>query len=720
VAHWGRASKALGHAVLIWLVATVTLVLVAPLIPGMRLGEAGRGPFGWLVAAGAAAGTFGVLSALVWPWLVRAMLLVPSMVLASLVFVLNGGLVLLALHLVPRDYGTLDLPSAVMVAAALSTAISATHGALAARDDEAYRRRLARIAGRRVRRRDHAGTVAGEPPPALVFLQLDGVSQDVLRQALQDGYLPTVSRWLAGGSHRLTGWRTDWSSQTGASQLAILHGSNHDVPAFRWYEKDTGRLMVCGRPSTAAELERRHGGRPGLLARGGASRGNLFTGGASHAALVLSVSGRASRRDRTGYFAYFSDPASATRTMFSFVAEVARELLASARQRLRNQRPRVRRGGLYPLVRAFATVVARDVVVAAVMGDMLAGRAVVYADLIGYDEVAHHSGVAHAETLEVLRRLDRRVAMIADVARYAPRRYELVLLSDHGQSPSEPFSARFGLTVADLVRSGLSRPELSGPGLSGSELSGSGPAGLGGPGSAGLAALPAWSGRVGPGRHGVGFDDPTVDTGRGAEARLAFPPAQRRAEPVPQRPAGEPIVLASGNLALVSFPDVAHRLTAAEVRQRHPGLIERLAGHPGIGFVLVRDGTRGPLAIGAGGTHELATGRVHGSDPLAAFGPGAAAAVLRTDRFPHCPDLMINSSYCPATGQVLSFEEQIGTHGGLGGEQNRAFLLYPAHLPAPQAPLTGAEAVHRLFAGWLEHLQPSEALTAGRRGHCGE
>jgi len=679
VARWGRASRTAGHAVLIWLVATVTLGLLALVMPDFRLGdEAGRGPLGALAAAGAAAGMFGVLSALVWPWLVRAMLLVPSMVLASLVFVLNGGLVMLALQLVPRDYGTLDLPSAVMVAAALSTAISGTHGALAARDDEAYRRRLTRMAGRRVRRRGPAGAGTVEPPPGVVFLQLDGVSHDVFQLATRTGHLPTVARWLAGGSHRLVPWRTDWSSQTGASQLAILHGSNHDVPAFRWYEKDTGRLMVCGRPSTAAELERRHADRPGLLASGGASRGNMFTGGASHAALVLSVSGRASRRDRTGYFAYFSDPASAIRTIGSFVAEVIRELLASARQRYRDERPLVRRGGLYPLVRACATVVERDVVVAAVMGDVLAGRAVVYADLIGYDEVAHHSGVRHPDTLDVLRRLDRRVAMIADVARYAPRRYELVLLSDHGQSPSVPFTRCFGRSVADLVRGG-------------------------------------------PGRGGGGFVDPSVDTGRGAEARLTFSPSQGRAGEPPVLPpgeaAGEPIVLASGNVALVSFPDVPHRMSATEVEDRHPGLIARLAGHPGIGFVLVRDAERGPLAVGAGGSHELATGRVHGTDPLAMFGPGAAEAVRRVDSFPHCPDLMINSSYRPADGRVFSFEEQIGTHGGLGGAQNRAFLLYPAHLPAPDEPLTGAEAMHTLFSRWLDHLQPTEALAASRTSH---
>ncbi len=78
----------------------------------------------------------------------------------------------------------------------------------------------------------------------------------------------------------------------------------------------------------------------------------------------------------------------------SFVAEVVREIGQSTRARLRRQRPRVRRGGLYPFIRAFATVVERDVVVAAVIGDMLAGRTAVYADLVAYDEVAHHSGPA--------------------------------------------------------------------------------------------------------------------------------------------------------------------------------------------------------------------------------------------------------------------------------------------------------------------------------------
>ena len=57
-----------------------------------------------------------------------------------------------------------------------------------------------------------------------------------------------MARWLAAGTHRLVEWETDLSSQTGASQAGILLGSNDDIPAFRWVEKETGKLMTCSAP----------------------------------------------------------------------------------------------------------------------------------------------------------------------------------------------------------------------------------------------------------------------------------------------------------------------------------------------------------------------------------------------------------------------------------------------------------------------------------------
>ncbi|MFJ6217400.1 alkaline phosphatase family protein [Streptomyces sp. NPDC092296] len=679
MARWRSVSRALAHTLAVWLAATVTLAVLAVLLPGFQLGTGpGPGPVGALVAAGMAAAFIGVLGAVLWPLIVRALLLVPALVLALLVFVLNGAVVFVALELVPDGPDSLTLSTAAVVAAVLSGTTSAAHGAIAARDDEAYRRRLARLAGRRAGRRLREAASGAAGPAGVLFLQLDGLGHEVLVRAVRDGVMPTLAGWLADGSHRLVPWRTDWSSQTGASQLGILHGDNHDVPAFRWYEKDTGRLMVCNHPSSAAELERRRADRPGLLAVDGASRGNLFSGGAAQSALVLSVSGRLGRRDRSGYFSYFADPANALRTLGSLLAEIVRELVQSARQRLRDVRPRVRRGGLYPLVRAFGTVVERDVVVAAVVGDMLAGRSVVYADLVAYDEVAHHSGVERPETLQVLRRLDRCVALIAGVARYAPRPYEIVVLSDHGQSQGATFADAYGQSLEQLVRRGCGM------------------------------------------RHRLPEQRAGADSGRGAEARTAAKLALGGGERAvaARRPGGEPLVLASGNLGLVYFPDLDRRMTLEEIEERHPGVVRALTGHPGIGFVLVRSAARGPLVIGPRGERELATGAVSGDDPLAPFGAGAARAVARTDTFPHCADLMVNSAYDPATGEVHAFEQQVGSHGGLGGGQNLAFLLHPAALRLPDEGaadgLVGAEALHRLFQGWLAQLQP-----AGRTGGDG-
>ncbi|MDT0317142.1 phage holin family protein [Streptomyces millisiae] len=668
-----RAGAALLRVLAVWAVSTLTMVLLALLLPGFRLQSADGDSLTRLgLTAALGAGFFGLLNALVWPWLVRALLLVPALVLGLLVFLLNGSLLLLALSAVPEGRGAASPAVAAVVAAVMSIASSGTSTLLAVRDTGAQRRRMRRLAGWRATRGQPA------PPsgtPGTVFLQLDGVGYELLCEAIagERPLMPTLAA-LCGTTHRLTPWRTDWSSQTGASQLAILHGSNEDVPAFRWYEKDTGELIVSNRPSSAAELQRRataRSGHPGLLAHDGASRGNLFSGGADQVALVLSVARRGpGQRSRAGYFAYFSDPAHAARTALSFLAELAREVGQSLGARLRGEHPRVARGGLYPLIRAFATVVQRDVVTAAVAGDIINGRTAVYADLVAYDEVAHHSGPRGRDTRQVLAGIDRCVAAIAQAIRYAPRPYHLVLLSDHGQSQGETFRSRYGLSLEELVRAGCGRPPV-----------------------------PRQACRTGA----AGEREPAGAEARGV-ARVALHRPEEPPEPPggPARGRGAPIVLGSGNLGLISFPDLPGRASAEAITARYPDLLRTLADHRGIGFLLVHSERHGPVVLGAGGAqHRLATGEVLGADPLAPFGPGAADAVRRTAGFPHAADIMVNSAVDPDTGEVHAFEDQLGSHGGLGGEQSRAFLMSPLALSPPDDELVGAEAVHRVLRRWL-------------------
>ena len=334
---------------------------------------------------------------------------------------------------------------AALVVAAVSVVIDVFLGS----DDTSSIRIAQRIARRQ-------GIIGSTDVPGIVFLEIDGLALPVLRRAMRDGNAPNMARWLADNSHRLVEWETDLSSQTGASQAGILLGSNEDISAFRWVEKETATLMTCSAPPDCAEIERRRGTGIGLLVDGGASRGNLLSGEAEDVILTVSRM-EEEKRSNPGYRAFLANGDNVTRTLVLFVWEVILEWTAALRAIRRDVRPRGHRGGIYPLMRAALCVFVRDLIVSGVLTDMMRGRPAVYATFSSYDEVAHHSGLERADTLEALRKLDDHFGQVERARRYAPRPYEIVVLSDHGQTQGATFKQRNGYGLDELVERSLSQ-----------------------------------------------------------------------------------------------------------------------------------------------------------------------------------------------------------------------------------------------------------------------
>jgi uncharacterized membrane protein YvlD (DUF360 family) len=672
--------------VIVWVATAALLLLLAWLLPGFHIEGF------W--SALAAAGLLGLVNALVWPTLVRLALPLTVLTLGLLPLVLNAGLLGLVARILPGV--TLDsVWWGVLVTAGLTILTMSLTSLLAIEDDDVVMRQLEH----RSRKRRSADAYDS---PGVVFLQFDGLSHEVLRRAIRDGNAPTLASWLAKGSHRLTVWVTEWSSQTGASQAGILLGSNEDMPAFRWMEKENGRILVSNRPRHAAEIERRHSTGRGLLFADGASRGNIFTGDAQDAVLTMASAGRKHGRIGAGYYAYFSRPNTTMRTLVGTLAEVGREVHQAAVQRRRDVLPRVHRGGFYPLLRSFTTVITRDVIVATLIGDMNAGRSVIYADFVGYDEVAHHSGVERFDALEALRRMDRDVRRLERAAGACNRHYEFVVLSDHGQSQGATFRTRYGKTLGDVVQQAMGNAQIA-DGTTDSDVAGDESWGYAGGALEEIAAGPGIAGRVASraaGRH----EDSTEGVVLGPDRDVASAgPAARVGSAADKDVA----VLASGNCGLIYLLAEPVRMTRERIDQLYPRLIPTLRAHPGIGFLLIRTESGGSVVLGAEGEHELASGLFTGTDPLAAFGPLAPRQVARTDSFEHCADIMVNSLWDDQTGEVAAFEELVGSHGGLGGEQTRPFLLHPAAWPEPADELVGAEQVHVQLRQWLAHIGQS-------------
>ena len=649
------------------------LLLLGALLSGFSV----HGPAGALVTALIAA----ILNALVWPTLSRLALPLSVLTLGGASIALNGALVAVAAAISPG--ATISgWFAGVVVAVGLTIITTVASSLLAIDDDETWQRNVVRRQARR------AGAIASDVP-GVVFLEIDGLAHEVLRRALRDGNAPVLARWLREGTHRLERWETDWSSQTGACQAGLLHGSNEDMPAFRWWEKDRGRAIVTNHPRDAQELERRHSDGRGLLHEDGASRANILSGDAAHSMLTMStVLVRGRGRLGRDYAAYFARPYAVVRTGALAFADYVRERRAQARQVRDDVQPRIPRPRMYALVRAWATVIQRDLQVSAIVGDMMAGRPVVYSTFLAYDEVAHHSGIERHDTLAVLRQVDREIARVQMAIPDAPRPYELVVLSDHGQSQGATFADRWGVTLEDLVRAACE--------------AGSFQAHAGGEDEA-LAYLGAGLTEFARDDTAAGRAVASATRERRAGGAVTLGP-EARAEIESGDDLPEIVVMASGCLGLVSFPREPGRVTLERLSELHPRLVPALREHPGIGFVVVRSQQRGAVALGADGVHYLNEGLVEGEDPLAPFGPNAAAHVRRTDGFPHCPDVLVNASFSPDTEEVSAFEELVGSHGGMGGSQSFPFVLFPSALPYPEHEVVGAEHLHRVLRRWLVEL----------------
>jgi uncharacterized membrane protein YvlD (DUF360 family) len=650
---WQRVAW---RSVVVTAVTGMTLWLLAAIIPGFDIDT-----FGHAVLAG---GVVGLVNAVVWPAL--AFLVVPISVLTLGIgaIVLNGLITFLVLDLLPG----VDIDGfwpALWVVVGLVIVATAIGGLLAVDDTSWVDQRVSRLARKRV----HGANVTDVP--GIVFIQLDGVAHAVLMRAIRSGDAPNLHRWLLEGSHFLVGWETGWSSQTGVSQCGLLHGSTVDMPAFRWLDKSTGEIMVSNHPKCAALIERAHSNGEGLLAHEGSSYGNLFSGDAERAVLTMSGAGRRKEgRTGAGYFGYFSRPGQTIRTAMAAFVEIGRERLAASRQRRWGVVPRVERGWTYALLRTFTTVITRDVSVQGVINDMCEGRSAIYVDLLGYDEVAHHSGPERVDALAVLRDLDRQIGRIERTRLWTPRPYKIVVLSDHGQTQGSTFQQRCGQTLAELVA------ELCGEAISGDADA-----------EAGRTESTAWLRQA---RHSDGATDKVATD--------------------------VPLVLGSGSLGLISFPGSGHRLTREEIDARYPRLIAGLARHDDIGFVLVREANGTSVVLGRNGSLDLATGEVVGEDPLQPFGARARAQVAEVDSYTTVADLMVNSRYDPELEEVFAFEDQVSSHGGLGGPQTHPFLLYPRELTRPATEIFTSPAMYKILKGWLAEVgHSSEKLGLLRR-----
>ena len=528
------------------------------------------------------------------------------------------------------------------------------------------------------RGRKRVATVDDPDVDGIVFIQLDGLPFPVLRWAIAAGSVPTMRRWLSSGDHLLREWTPQLPCTTPASQLGILHGTIDRVPAFRWYDRELGRLLVANRPADAAIIEERASNGRGLLADDGVSVSNIFTGDAPRAFLTMSRAKleRSSVEKRRTFAGFLTDPQGFMRAFVRTIAEIGKERFQARRQVRRDLTPRVHRGWTFAVLRAATNVLGRDLNTAIITEEMRKGTRSIYVDYVDYDEIAHHAGIFRPESLAALDGLDRVLATLERLAESGARRYHFVIVSDHGQSQGQVFADRYGIDLATLCGT-LMKEQVESVD----------------------APVEGW-GRAEAVADGMGTSGVT-----GRFVGRATDVTQRHLDDEATAAEADISVLGSGNLGLL-YVHQPTRLTLDDLAERWPALVPGLAAHEGVGFVAGIDAAGRPWAIGAEGRIALDTGEVQGSNPLAPYGEHAGRVLLRAVMLAEAPDLYMNSTVDAETLDIAAFEPLVGAHGGLGGWQDRAVLLVPKELAGvlPEERIEGADHLHRVLVGMLESL----------------
>lgn len=667
---------------LIWAIESLALVLLAVLMDGLTIASVSAAVF--------AAALIGLLNALLWPMLSYIILPFAVLTLGIGALILNGVIIWLASELAP-GFQVDDLWTAIWVALGLTAVNAIASSLLTIDDDNSYYRNVVKKRTKKIAKPEETDV------PGIIFLEIDGLSRPVLERAMAAGYAPNMKWWLDSGEYELVEWETDMSSQTSASQLGILHGSNKDIPAFRRYDRKRKEIVASSNPDEVARLEREHSDGNGLLVAQGASRGNLVSGDAPIVSVTASTMKDFSRLHMTDYYAYFANPYNITRTILLMVWDIVLEKWQFRQARKKKVVPLMNkhhRGGKYPLLRVFTTIIMRELNIYTLIGDMFGGVKSAYATFVGYDEVAHHSGVESLDALDILRKLDEQFARLESVAADAARPYHLVVLSDHGQSGGPTFKQRYGLDLQELVQQHAKQFLVQGI----------------------METNESWghlnvvndvmqndnkSGKWIKRAVGKNVQDGEVQVGE-----------EELADEV--QPGANILVLASGNLGLVYGTQRDERVTLEEIDEFFPGLLPNLAQHEGIGWVMVKSTEHEGVVIGKNGRYYLNDDRVEGENPLTGFGPNAARHLKRYNQFPDAPDLYINSFYDVQMNEVSAFEELIGCHGGMGGYQTRPFILHPKTLPITEPELVRTASVYRQFKHWLAEVQgASHATVAG-------
>ncbi|HVF38569.1 MAG TPA: alkaline phosphatase family protein [Gemmatimonadaceae bacterium] len=520
----------------------------------------------------------------------------------------------------------------------------------------------------------------------LIMLQIDALAYSDLRRAMERGFLPTIERLIKERGFNLRRWFCGLPSATPYCQAGIFHGENAGIPAFRFYDKAARKIITCNAPHGVQYIRDRITA-PGALS-GGSSYVNLIDGDAQTVAFTVATREKMTVYQRLGgkrmALLILLHPIRVLRMLVQSMFEYFLEEWERARGELAGRATHSE--GIFPFIRILSNVIIRELQTMAILLDVYLGVPVIYSTFMQYDELGHHFGSSSKQALSDLRRTDARINEIWRMASLAGGRgYDLVILSDHGMTPSESYRVKFGESLGATVERVLDGDVLASHSEA-SEYADIGPEVI----EAFAVITPAAKART---RRVLRRARDWLRSRYGLR-EIIMPEKYRVAA------THDVVVTYSSCLALVYFTRDERRLMHEEIsaQPQWRRLYDGLLAHAGIGLIATY--TADGIHVEGKGGRALLRGEsietLEGINPLEAYGTEryVVRAVHNLVSQPNAGDCVLFGAYDGY--QIISFDDQVGAHGSAGGDQCYPFLLTPAEMDLRSEVIEDARDIHRV------------------------
>jgi hypothetical protein len=492
----------------------------------------------------------------------------------------------------------------------------------------------------------------------LLIVQIDGLSRSVLERGLANGRMPFLRRLLQRGGCRLSPMSVGLPTSTPAFQMAAMYGVPPDIPGFHFHDKRRRSDVYFPRAGDAAYVEDTQAkGRRGIVT-GGSTYGCVFTGGAANSLMTFA---RLKRPSGTGLLRALS---AAVVLAWVVVKSLAISLLEIGRAvaALIADPVGAPRGWKLLALKIGVSVWIRELFTLSAARDVYAGAPAIYVNYLDYDIFSHAWGPRHVRAMRSLRAVDRSIQALWRAARrVSEHRYDIYVLSDHGQAHCTPYDK---LTGGRRIEQLLFEDFLG----------------------------PAGAHEVAPGRP----DGRRLALGIKAIRRGRVPGILQRfvnyvghdfpwllGEVKEAREERDVRVIAAGPNAFVYFLDDPRSLELEDVDARYPGLADDIARSRGMGFVLARSAD-GPVCLWRGKRYlvdELGEGPFAGRADLELVQAGIRDLMA----MPSAGDLVLYGLEAPS-GHV-SFIGEVGAHAGPTADEMQTFVVAPPGVTMP-SPIT--------------------------------